>query len=167
MIRTILISGLFLFTTSSLCSQTITDRQSIQKQIQAFIDNWNVHDYTSMKTYTTDDVDWVNIVGMWWKGRKEVQYAHQTFHKTMFKNVTLYLKSTAIRFITKDVAIAHIKTYYGEFTTPGGNKMGNTDDLAMLVYVKKNGKWLLTSGENVTVNEAAQHHDPVKEMKMK
>lgn len=160
---TILFSFL-LFSTLTMYGQKKKDSVAIQRQIQAFIDNWNVHDYRSMNAYTTEDVDWVNIVGMWWKGRKEVQYAHQVFHQTMFKNVSLVLKSSAIRFVTKDVAIAHIRTHYGSFITPGGNKMGNTDDLATLVYVKKNGKWLLTAGENVTVNEAAQQHDPVKEM---
>lgn len=164
MMRSTILCGLLLFSTATLFGQTNKDRQAIQKQIQAFIDNWNVHDYSTMKAYTTDDVDWVNIVGMWWKGRKEVQYAHQAFHQTMFSNVALELKSSAIRFITKDVAIVHMRTHYGTFTTPDGNKMGNTDDVATLVYVKKNGKWLLTAGENVTVNEAAQQHDPVKGM---
>jgi uncharacterized protein (TIGR02246 family) len=167
MMRSGFIFGLLLFSTLNLFGQSNKDRQAIQKQIQAFIDNWNVHNYSTMKTYTTEDVDWVNIVGMWWKGRRNVQYAHQSFHQAMFKNVTLELKSSAIRFVTKDVAIAHIRTHYGEFTTPGGNKMGNSDDLATLVFVKKKGTWLLTAGENVTVNEAAQRHDPVKEMDKK
>ncbi len=82
----------------------------------------------------------------------------------MFKNVALEQKQVAIRFITKDVALAHVVWHYGEFTTPDGRKAGNTDDMATLVYVKENGKWLLTAAENVPVDEKAKPYNPVKQM---
>jgi len=33
-----------------------------------------------------------------------------------------------------------------------------------LVFVKEKGKWLLTAGENVAVNELAKPHNPVNQM---
>ena len=36
--------------------------------------------------------------------------------------------------------------------------------MATLVFLKKNGKWLITAGENVRVNEIAKPHDPVLQM---
>lgn len=149
---------------AKICGQTSKDKELIQNQIEAMIESWNQHDFSNMKNYTTEDVDWVNVVGMWWKGRDEVQFAHDAFHETMFRDVKMDLKNSKIRFITEDVAVAHIVTHYGEYNTPDGKKMGNTDDIATLVYVKRNGKWLLTAGENVTVNEAAKPHDPVNKM---
>ena len=162
--RTTLLFCFFTCILSSANGQKNKKEEAVKKQVQAMINSWNRHDFTDMKNYTTADVDWINIVGMWWKGREEVQYAHQAFHNTMFKNVDVDLKSVTVRFINKKTAIVHIITYYGEFVSPGGNKMGNTNDIATLVYAKKKGTWLLTAGENVTVNEAAQQHDPVKEM---
>lgn len=38
---------------------------------------------------------------MKWKGRKEVQFATQPYHNTMFKNVALEQKQATIRFLTK------------------------------------------------------------------
>lgn len=147
-----------------LFAQGKTDEQAIKNQLQAFLTSWNKHNFKDMKNYTTEDVDWVNVVGMWWKGRKEMQFATQAYHNTMFKNVPLEQKQATVRFITPDVAVAHVVWYYGEYTTPDGSKQGNTDDLATLVYVKKNGKWLLTAGENVPVNELAKPHNPVNQM---
>ncbi|HZH95893.1 MAG TPA: SgcJ/EcaC family oxidoreductase [Flavisolibacter sp.] len=147
-----------------LFAQSKNDEQAIKNQIQAFVTSWNNHNFDDMKNYTTEDVEWVNVVGMWWRGRKEVQFATQAYHNTMFKNVALEQKGATVRFITPDVAVAHVVWYYGEFTTPDGSKQGNTDDIATLVYVKKKGKWLLTAGENVAVNELAKPHDPVKQM---
>jgi len=148
----------------SLFAQGKTDEQAIKNQLQAFLTSWNNHNFSDMKNYTTEDVEWVNVVGMRWKGRKEVQFAHQAYHNTMFKNVPLEQKQATVRFITPDVAVAHVVWYYGEFTTPDGSKQGNTDDIATMVYVKKNGKWLLTAGENVPVNELAKPHNPVNQM---
>ncbi len=147
-----------------LFAQGNKDEQAIKNQLQAFLTSWNNHNFDDMKAYTTDDVEWVNVVGMWWKGRKEVQFAHQAYHNTMFKHVALEQKLATVRFITPDVAIAHVVWHYGEFTTPDGSKQGNTDDIATLVYIKKNGKWLLTAGENVPVNELAKPHNPVKQI---
>jgi hypothetical protein len=36
--------------------------------------------------------------------------------------------------------------------------------LATLVFVRKGGKWLMTAGENVHIDKAAQQFDPVKQM---
>ncbi len=58
-----------------LFAQSKKDEQAIKNQLQAFRTSWNNHNFDDMKNYTTDDVDWVNIVGMRWKGRKEVQFA--------------------------------------------------------------------------------------------
>ena len=49
------------------------DESAINKQVDAMIYSWNHHNYDDLKNYTTEDTDWVNVVGMWWKGRKESQ----------------------------------------------------------------------------------------------
>lgn len=140
------------------------DKQAIEKQVDAMISSWNKHDYSDMKSYTTTDCDWVNIVGMWWKNQKEVAFAHRAFHEKMFKNTSLTKKSVSIRLIRDDVALVHYYTRVGTFTTPNGHVMPEADNLALLVYVKNNGKWLLTSGENLVVDEHAQASNPVNFM---
>lgn len=140
------------------------DFKAIQKQVQAMAKSWNKHDHSDMKNYTTADCDWVNIVGMWWKGRKQVEYSTQFYHENMFKTTPLSVKNIDIRFISNDVALVHSKTHVGKFTTPDGHMMPEGDDLALLVYVKQNGIWLLTAGENVVVDNRAQKNDPVLHM---
>lgn len=142
------------------------DEAAINKQVDAMIYSWNNHNYDDLKNYTTENTDWVNVVGMWWKGRKESQYAHQMVHNTIFKTTIMEKKSVAIRFVTKDVAIAHIvlHTSGGDVPLPDGRKQEPTDGLATLVYVKQNGKWLMTAGENVIIDKGAQQSDPVNQM---
>ncbi len=84
------------------------DEAAIIQQIDAMIQSWNYHNYDDLKNYTTENTDWVNNVGMWWKGRKESQYAHRVCKQCFLKDVVMEKKSVAIRFITKDVAIVHL-----------------------------------------------------------
>lgn len=37
-----------------------TEKQAIEKQVDAMINSWNIHNYSDMKSYTAADCDWVN-----------------------------------------------------------------------------------------------------------
>ncbi|HLL93355.1 MAG TPA: SgcJ/EcaC family oxidoreductase [Spirosoma sp.] len=145
---------------------TPADEQGVRKTIDAMMKSWSNHNYNDIATWTTPDVNWVNIVGMRWKGRDEVRIAHQAFHDTMFKNTPWTIKNVDIRFITPDVAVAHLLSHIGAFYPPdgidhGGNKRPEADDMATLVFVKQQGNWLLTAGENVVVDAEAARNNPV------
>ena len=106
----------------------------------------------------------MNIVGIWWQGGKAVKFAHQFYHDRMFKHTSLLKKSTKLSFLSTDVALVQLYSHIGSFTAPDGKIMPDGDDLATLVYVRKNGQWLLRAGENVVVNPEAQQFDPAKQM---
>src|SRR6476660_4258654 len=97
-----------------LAQDRSSDEAAINKQVDAMIYSWNNHNYDDLKNYTTENTDWVNVVGMWWKGRKESQYAHQEYHKTMFKTAVCEKTSVNIRFVTKDVAITHLLWHFSD-----------------------------------------------------
>ncbi|WP_295721702.1 SgcJ/EcaC family oxidoreductase [Mucilaginibacter sp.] len=157
----LLISGLI------FAQDRTKDETAINKQVDAMIYSWNSHNYDDLKNYTTENTDWVNVVGMWWKGRKQSQYAHQVYHNTIFKTAVCEKTSVAIRFLTNDVAIVHLFWHFSDphpVPLPDGKSPGPTDGLATIVYVKQNGKWLMDAAENVVIDKGAQPFDPVKQM---
>jgi uncharacterized protein (TIGR02246 family) len=164
--KKVITTAFFLLTGGFVLAQGRSkDEAAINNQVDAMIYSWNNHNYDDLKNYTTVNTDWVNVVGMWWKGRKESQYAHQVYHDTMFKESVAKKQSVSIRFITKDVAIVHLVWHFsGDVTLPDGTKPGATDDLATLVFVKQNRKWLMDAGENVHIVKEVQQFDPVKQM---
>lgn len=139
------------------------DESAINAQVDAMVYSWNNHNYDDLINYTTENTDWVNAVGMWWKGRKESQYAHQVYHDTMFKESVVRKDSVFIRFVTKDVAIVHLLWHFSAFTAPDGKKDAS-DCIATLVYVSQNGQWLMTAGQNFAIVKELQEFDPVKQM---
>lgn len=153
----LLLTGIFAFAQN--------DEKAIQAQVSQMVSDWNTHKFENMDSYMTEDVEWVNIVGMWWKGRQEVKAAHQGNFGAFFKGVPFTQKSLKTRFLTKDVAVATLICGVGEFYPPDGvdrgtNRMPASDDILTLVFLKKNGKWLITSGQNTVVDARAANNNP-------
>ena len=122
---------------------------------------WNHHDMTAFVSYMTDDVEWVNVVGMWWKGKAQVFKAHDRLHKTMFKDRMLHDAQTVeLRAIAPGVVIATSVIPADGYTDSRGTVYPADRNVLTEVFVKRDGKWLVVSGHNTTIVEAAQAHDP-------
>jgi uncharacterized protein (TIGR02246 family) len=160
--HTILLFILFGIFFSGRAQRTTNDSVVIGEQVDAFFASWNKHDFSDMKNYVAEDCDFVNVAGMHWKGREDIQYAHNKTHEQIFKNKPLKKLSVDIRFLTEDVAIAHVQMHLeGTLATPDGSRQVDPDALATFVFLNKNGAWLITAVENVFVDKAAKPFDPV------
>ena len=146
--------------------QPASDEAAIRQTVARMTTNWQNHRFADMATYTTPDVTWVNIVGMHWRGRAQVQQAHQQIFDAMFKGVAFVPGKTEVRTIAPGVAVVTMYCYVGTFYPPDGinrgtNQEGDNDDLLTLVLVKRQGHWLLTAGQNTVVRADAQGNNPV------
>ena len=62
-----------------------------------------------MKAFTelfAEDAEFVNVVGLWWKGRDEIRKAHEFTHAKMFKDSQLTISEASVRFPADTIAIA-------------------------------------------------------------
>ena len=145
-----------------LAQKNTAEQKAIEAQVDAWFTSWNKHDFSDMKNYMATDCDFVNIVGMHWKGREDVQYAHQAVHQTIFKDNPLEKRAVTIRFLTPDVAVAHVVMHLMKsYITPDGSRAGDNDALATFVFVKRKSVWMVEAVENVVVNEVAKPFNPV------
>ena len=163
--NTILCCLLYIANLTAVAQNRTQDEKLINSQIDALVTSWNNHDFDNFADYTTPDLDWVNIVGHWYKGQEENKTHLVALHKSIFKDVAYTKSITNIRFITKDVAIAHVFWSLGAFYPPDGvnrgtNKMGDDLELGTLVMIKKKGKWLITSAHNSVINQQAAQSNP-------
>lgn len=145
--------------------QSMSDENDINKIIDELLNSWNTHDFSSMKRNSTKDMNWINITGMWWKGREIAVSSHNAIFNSMFNGVKFEKKSLVLRPITNDVIIANLIIHVGDFYPPdgidhGNNKRNATDDILTLVFVKKDAKWLLTAAQNTVVDAFAAKMDP-------
>lgn len=84
-----ILSILLVFGYLGCCAQS--DEKLVESQVDRMVADWNSREFKNMDLYTTEDVQWVNIVGMWWKGRTDVKNAHQ-LHSINFLKVFLLRK---------------------------------------------------------------------------
>ncbi|MGK9232137.1 SgcJ/EcaC family oxidoreductase [Inquilinus limosus] len=62
----------------------------------AFIAAWNRHDMAALAALFAEDADFVNVVGLWWRSRAEIEAAHAATHATSSR--TAAWKATSPRF---------------------------------------------------------------------
>lgn len=64
------------------------DQEAVRDVVAAFGDSWNRHDMEAFAQLFTEDADFVNVIGLWWKGRPEIKQAHEASHATMLRTAT-------------------------------------------------------------------------------
>jgi uncharacterized protein (TIGR02246 family) len=89
-------------------AQSAADEQAIRDVAARFVVAWNSHDMTVLGSITTDDVDFVNVAGLHWKGRDQVVKEHAERHKVRFKNSVMTFKTVRVQFLRPDIALLHI-----------------------------------------------------------
>jgi len=140
---------------------TKDDDKAIRKTLMGVETAWNTHDMKAFGSLFTEDAEWINIVGMHWRGREAVVKAHAIFHEIMFKNHQLKTDDIKVRSLGGSHAIAVVTTTNDAFTTPDGRVMERAQN--RLTYVLSNGPdgWKIAHGHNVRVDADAANNDPV------
>ena len=137
------------------------DDQGIRKTVMGVEESWNNHDMKAFSTLLREDAEWINVVGMHWRGRDAVVKAHAIFHEIMFKNCKLKTDSIEARALGSDHAIAVVTTTQDAFTTPDGHAMPKGQTRLSLVLAKSSDGWKIVHAENVRVDAEAAKNDPV------
>jgi uncharacterized protein (TIGR02246 family) len=140
------------------------DAAEIRAELQGMQDAWNRHDMKAFVSCMSDDVEWVNVVGMWWKGKDQVYRAHEAFHQTIFKNRQLHDPETmAMRLVAPDAVIVTEVIPADAYTTTDGRPQAANRNVLTEVFVRREGKWVLVEGHNTVIVEAALKNNPIKD----
>lgn len=162
--RTVLVAlALIAVSHLAVAADRATDEKAIRQVVKVYETLWNTHDMSTFGDLFTDDAEWVNVVGHVWRGKADIKKAHQFVHETNFKNRNMQLDNMTVRFIRPDVAVSIVRWTLDGFEAPDGRQFPKGPNVATLVFVKQSGNWLISSGENVTVDPVAAKFDPVKQ----
>ena len=95
-----------------------------------------------------DDADFVNVIGSWWRGRAEIQKAHEAIHAARMKNSHLVVDETAVRFLRPDVAIVRARWTLTGTVGPDGTPLPVRKGLLMHVMARTGKTWLIAASQN-------------------
>ena len=127
------------------------DQKAICEIERQWQDAWNRHDMKAAAALFTEDADFVNVNGRFWKGRDVIESNHVETHATMFKDSIWTTVGTSIRFLTPDVALVHVKWGLRGDTNPNGTARPPREGFFTQVFVKRNGGWLITASHNTNI----------------
>ncbi len=138
------------------------DATAIKAIITRMDEDWNRHDMKAWTADMTDDVEWINIVGMQWKGKADVFKAHDIYHHTIFKDRKLYpAQNLELRQVAPNVVVASFVTPADGFTMTNGTVVPPNRNVLSEVFVKQGGRWWIAEGHNTAIDEAAIKRNPV------
>ena len=145
-----------------------TDEASVRNVVAGFATAWNNHDMDSFGKLFAPDADFVNVTGILMKGRHEIQSHHawshgaipesthvpQTLPKNygIFKNSTMKFDTMDVRFLRKDVALAHVNwQLFGDARTSIPRR-------GVFLFVLNRGKdgWQIAAAQNTEINRAVK-----------
>ncbi len=139
------------------------DTKAIQETVNGITDAWNRNDMQAYASLLTEDCEWINIVGMRWRGKAAVMKAHTVYLSTMFLGVQQEMLESDIAEIAPGVALVVLTLRMGDFTTPDGRLEKDMHDRMSYVLLKQSdGSWLIRIAHNTTIHPLAAQHDPTK-----
>jgi uncharacterized protein (TIGR02246 family) len=131
-----------------------TDAQTqIAGVVAALAESWNRHDMNTYGAQFTEDADFVNVVGMHWKGRAEITARHEDVHRTIFRNSTLRTLGYSLRLLAPGVVLAHINWEMSGHEPPPGAPFSAAVRHGVIsgVFVEQGGRWLITAFQNTDI----------------
>ena len=147
----VLSGGLLLFTVAAAAQSAPVERSADVAAIRAVetrqAEAWNRHDAKAYAALFTDDGDCVNVVGWWWKGRAQIEQKLTAGYAYVFRDSTLTITQTDVKFLSNEVAIAHVRwTMTGAHTPPSipEPRMG----IQTQVLQKRGDHWLIGAFQN-------------------
>ncbi len=137
------------------------DEGAIGDVLAQYEADWNHHDMKALAGLFTDDAEWINVVGMHWRGKADIYKAHDVYHRTLFTKTGIHFTKIEIRAIAPDVAVAVVTEDFDASLLPDGSTRPVSQDRFTLVLVKRGGNWKIAHGHNTIINADAQPFDPV------
>src|SRR6266550_7422851 len=129
------------------------DESAVRALVNEFSNTWNQHDMKAMHELDTEDVEWINVVGHYWRGKATVYKGHVAIHKGMSATTSTSVESATVRSIAPTVAVA-VATFH---FVPAPDPAAKTR--ASFTMVKRDGIWKIAHFQNTVIDPKAENED--------
>lgn len=130
-----------------------SDIDGIERVVRAFAETWNRHDMDAFAELFAADAEFVNVVGLWWKGRPEIKAAHEFTHQTLFRHSRLAIDEISTRLPAPDIAIARCRWTLEGHVTPEGAPLPPRTGVLVNTLRRDGGRWLIIDSQNTDIIE--------------
>jgi len=137
---------------ASPVSATQAEDENAIREIEARWDEaWNRNDVKALSSLVADDVRFVNVAGQVLASRAEFEALQSRTHAMQFKDSVRTVTDTTIKFLTPDIAVAHVSWGMRGDKDPDGTPRKPRNGVMMQVLMKRNGQWTVVAAQNTNV----------------
>ena len=126
--------------------------QQLETTFTALSDAWKNGDGEAFAQCCTNDVDFINLLGMHAKGRRTVAELHEKIFRGPYEGSTVAFDIESVRMIAPDAALAIVTS---RLDIPSGPVKGIVSSIASVLLVRDGDRWRLANFHN-TRREATQ-----------
>lgn len=123
-----------------------TDEEIFKEIVDRYVTTWNERDLTAWSRLFSDNVDYINRGGGWWKNNEENVNGHRMLferHPSAPKTYRATIEKTAR--LSDDVALVHARWEWPEVNPPGTKGFNG---IMTIVLVRQDGRWLIRALQN-------------------
>jgi uncharacterized protein (TIGR02246 family) len=142
------LSGAVLLCVLALATPAAAQTPDPEGLATGFAESWNAHDMKAFGNLFTEDADFVNVAGTWWKGRAEIQAKHEAGHALRYKASSLVTSGATVRQLRPDVALVHVRWTLSGAVDAEGKAAPVRQGILQIVGVKQPDGWRIASGQN-------------------
>jgi uncharacterized protein (TIGR02246 family) len=147
-----LLALIFLALAVSPTSATQADDETAIREIQSrWDDAWNRHDVKALSALVAEDVRFVNVAGVVLSGRGQFEQLQARTHAMQFKESVRTVLDTEIKFLTPDIAVAHVSWGMKGDKDADGTPRQPRHGVMMQVLMRRDGKWTVVAAQNTNV----------------
>ena len=125
---------------------------------RAFFDRWNDGDAEGIGALFTEDADFVNVVGFWWRSRKAIRKAHDYGFRRIFQNARVEITELAVRELTPDIHVVHTVSTLDGQSGLGGSEASRRVAVISMVTRRGPSGFEIVSCQNTDRVEGADTH---------
>ena len=125
----------------------------------AFAEAWNAGDATALAALFEPDAEFVNVVGLWWHSRDEIEQAHAYGLARLFSGSALRVTATRTKPLADGVAVVHARMRLtGQAPVGGVAAPGVRTTVFSLVVRRTPDGWRCASAHNTDVVAGMETH---------
>lgn len=150
LIRTVFCISTAIFFNALVALEPV-DESAINRVIQDYTHSWNEKEGNGFADHYSEQADFVNIFGMKFCGKTEIENRHTTILQGLLKGSKLETLETTYREVQPGLVIATVFWKLNGFRTPGSDlKLPGEvrEGVFTHVLVQTNGKWEITASQN-------------------
>lgn len=117
-----------------------------------FAEAWMNRDAVHLASLFDSTAEFVNVVGLWWHTRADIEKAHAYGLNIIFGESELTVVRTKVRYLTDEIAVVHAKMMLTGQTSPVSDNITGTRYMIFIFVVQHTGEfWNCISAQNTEI----------------